>query len=200
MPSPSTIERLPSEIKFQLRDWLLDPRITQEEATDRTNELLIELGLPERVTKSSVGRAALRWKKVGERIQRQREMGEMFIAKVGAAPQGQSGLMINEMLRTVAFELSERILDLDQDDNEKLPGIIKQVKELALAMQRLEAAATLNVKRESEIRKQARDETLQEAATAIKEATSKAPVGENFTFDPKTIDYVTTVLYGLRPK
>lgn len=173
VPAASTIDRLPPDIKIQLREWLLDPRITQEQATDRTNDLLQELGLPERVTKSSVGRAALRWKKIGERIQRTREMGEMFVAKVGAAPQGESGLMINEMLRTLASELSEKLLDLDQDDPENLPGIIDQVKSMALAMQRLETAATNNVKRTTEIRKQEREKALQEAAKVMETAGKK---------------------------
>jgi hypothetical protein len=169
VPAASTIDRLPPEIKAQLRDWLQDPRNTQEQVTDRTNELLQELGLPERVTKSSVGRAALRWKKVGDRIRQSREMGEMFVAKVGAAPQGQTGLMINEILRTLAYDLSEKLLDADLDKPEDLPGVIDQVKALSLTMQRLESAATTNVKRDSEIKKTAREDALRDAANVVGE-------------------------------
>lgn len=175
MPRRSTVDKLSPEVRAQLRGWLQDPRLSQIEVTARTNELLTELGLPERVTKSSVNRAALRWEKVDSRIRQQREVSEMFIAKVGAAPQGQSGLMINEILRTLAYDLTEKLIDIDLENEEtNLPAVIDQVKALALTMQRLESAATNNVKREAEIRKQERDKALQDAANVIgKEASAQ---------------------------
>jgi len=166
MPQPSTIDRLPPEIKLQLQQLLQDPRVTQLEATARINAILEEEGHEERLTKSSVGRAAQRWSKIGDRLRQSREVGEMFIAKVGAAPQGQTGLMINEILRTLAYELSEKLLDADLEDAANLPAIIDQVKALALAVQRLEQSATINVKREGEIRKLA----LQQAADVVEKA------------------------------
>lgn len=166
MPSPSTIDRLPPDIKAQLQQLLLDPRVSQLEATAKINTILAEEGYDDRLSKSAVGRAAQRWAKVGERIRQSREVGEMFIAKVGAAPQGQTGLMINEILRTLAYELSEKMLDADLEDAANLPAIIDQVKSLALAMQRLEQSATINVKRETEIRKQA----IAEVAEVVAEA------------------------------
>jgi hypothetical protein len=177
--TPSTIDKLPPEIKIQLREWLQDPRITQEQATDRTNELLIELDLPERVTKSSVNRAAMRWKKVDGRIRQQREVSEMFIAKVGAAPQGQSGLMINEILRTLAYDLTEKLIDIDLEDEEtNLPAVIEQVKALSLTMQRLESAATNNVKRDNEIRKQEREKALQDAVKTVETSAKQAGISD----------------------
>lgn len=179
MSTPSTIDKLPPEIKIQLREWLQDPRITQEQATDRTNELLIELDLPERVTKSSVNRAAMRWKKVDGRIRQQREVSEMFIAKVGAAPQGQSGLMINEILRTLAYDLTEKLIDIDLEDEEtNLPAVIEQVKALSLTMQRLESAATNNVKRDNEIRKQEREKALQDAVKTVETSAKQAGISD----------------------
>lgn len=191
MPSPSTIDRLPPEIKIQLREWLQDPRLSQLQVTDRTNELLDELGLPERVTKSSVNRAAQRWKKVDGRIRQQREVSEMFIAKVGAAPQGQSGLMINELLRTIACEVTEKLLDINlSDDDADLPAIIDQVKALSLTMQRLESAATSNIKREAEIKKQLIDQVVGEV--------KKKAVDGTFQFDPEAVEYIAGALYGLK--
>lgn len=191
LPSPSTIDRLSPEIKAQLREWLQDPRVTQEQATDRTNELLEELGLPERVTKSSVGRAALRWKKVGDRVRQSREMGEMFVAKVGAAPQGQTGLMINEILRTIAYELSEKLLDVDTNDLETLPGLIDQVKALALAMQRLEQSATINVKRDDVIRAQEREKALRDAAEVMEKAGKKRGLSKD------TVQQIRSEILGI---
>ncbi len=166
MPKPSTIEILPPDIKANLQAWLQDPRITQEEATRRTNALLDLAGVPERVTKSSVNRYAVRMAEVGEKLKQSREVAQMYISQVGAAPQGQTGLLINEMLRTMAFDLTLKIQDADIADPEIMAATIDQVKALALAVQRLEQSATINVKREAEIRKSA----LADAAEAVEKA------------------------------
>ena len=158
MPTPSTIDRLPEDIKSQLQKLLQDPRLTQLDVTAKINELLEDDGHPERVSKSSVNRYAVKMKDVGEKLKQSREIAQMYIAQVGAAPQGQTGLLINEMLRSMAFDLTLKIQDADITDPETLGDTIEQVKNLALAVQRLEQSATINVKREAEIRKQALDE------------------------------------------
>lgn len=155
MPKPSTVEILPADIKAQLQAWLQDPRITQEEATSRANQLLELAGHPERLSKSSVNRYAVRMEEVGAKLKQSREVAQMFISHVGAAPQGQTGLLINEMLRSMAFELSLKMQEADLEDPEAMSATIGQMKNLALTMQRLEQSATINVKREGEIRKQA---------------------------------------------
>jgi len=162
MPKPSTIDLLPSEIKTQLQNWLQDPRITQLEATDRANSLLSALGLPERITKSSVNRYAVKMEEVGAKLRQSREVAQMYIAQVGAAPQGQTGLLINEMLRSMAFELSLKLQDADVEDPESMSATIDQIKNLSLTMQRLEQSATINVKREDDIRRQERERAAEQ--------------------------------------
>ncbi len=158
MPTPSTIDRLPEDILRQLQQLLQDPRCTQLEATAKINEILEADGHEERVTKSSVNRYAVKMKEVGDKLRQSREVAQMYIAQVGAAPQGQTGLLINEMLRSMAFDLTLKIQDADITDPETLSATIDQVKALALAVQRLEQSATINVKREADIRKQALDD------------------------------------------
>jgi hypothetical protein len=170
MSQPSTIDKLPPEIKAALQEYLQDPRITQEEATARVNELLAALGLPERVSKSSVNRYAIKMSEVGEKLRQSRDVAEMFISKVGAAPQGQMGLLINEILRTLAFDLSLKIQDADISDPETLAATIDQVKALALAVQRLEQSATLSIRREGEIRKQVAEQAAQVVEKTAKQA------------------------------
>lgn len=169
MSTPSTVDKIPADIRLQLQTLLQDPRVSILEATAQINAILEEEGHDDRLSKSAVGRAAMRWKKIGDRIRQTREVGEMFIAKVGAAPQGQTGLAINEILRTMACELSEKLLDADLENPETMAATIDQVKSLALAVQRLEQSATINVKREDVIRKQEREKALQEAATVVGE-------------------------------
>lgn len=166
MPKPSTIDILPPEVKAQLQAWLQDPRITQLEATERANSLLELAGHPERVTKSAVNRYAVKMEEVGAKLRQSREVASMYIAQVGAAPQGQTGLLINEMLRSMAFELSLKMQEADAEDPESMSATISQLKNLALTMQRLEQSATINVKREGEIRKAA----LNDAADNVEKA------------------------------
>jgi hypothetical protein len=167
MPKPSTIDILPPDIKSQLQAWLQDPRISQLEATERANSLLELAGHPERVTKSAVNRYAVRMEEVGAKLRQSREVASMFISHVGAAPQGQTGLLINEMLRSMAFELSLKMQEADMDDPEAMSATISQIKNLSLTMQRLEQSATINVKREGEIKRQALEsaaETMEKTA------------------------------------
>ena len=162
MPSASSVDLLPDHIRAELQALIQMPSITIIEATERINAILEAEGYQDRLSKSSVGRAAQRWKRIGDRIRQTREVGEMFISKVGAAPQGQTGLAINEILRTMACELSEKLLDADLEDPETMSATIDQVKSLALAVQRLEQSATINVKRDAMIRKSAIEDVSKE--------------------------------------
>lgn len=161
MPQKSSIERLPEDVRERLHELLRDPRVTQLEATARINEILEAEG-EGTLSKSAVNRYALRMEKVGSRLRQSREIAEMWIAKLGAAPQGKTGHLINEILRTLSFDVS-LMLQEGNLDAETAPGVVDMLKGLALTMQRLEKAATLNVKREQEIRKQA----LEDAAEAV---------------------------------
>lgn len=173
-PQPSSIDLLPAEIKSQLQQLLQDPRCTQLEVTAKINALLEAEGHEERVSKSAVNRYAVKMSEVGEKLRQSRDVAEMYISKVGAAPQGQMGLLINEILRTLAFDISLKIQDADLKDPETLASTIDQVKALALATQRLEQSATINVKREAEIKKQ----VLEIAAKTASETARKAGVSE----------------------
>jgi hypothetical protein len=165
MGKQSTIDRLPDDILERLQELLRDPRVTQLEATARINEVLAADGHQDRVTKSAVNRYDLKMREAGDKLRQSREMAKMWIGKLGAQPQGQVGHLINEILRTLAFDLSLKLQN-EELTAESLPGVISQVKGLSLAVQRLESSSTMNVKREAEIRKQERE--------ILKEKTLKA--------------------------
>lgn len=187
MPQASTIDLLPAEIKSQLQQLLQDPRCTQLDVTAKINALLEAEGHEERVSKSAVNRYAVKMSEVGEKLRQSREVADMYISKVGAAPQGQMGLLINEILRTLAFDISLKIQNADLKDPETLSSTIDQVKALALATQRLEQSTTINVKRENEIRKAA----LQDVATEVEKQ------ADTMQIKPETLDYIKKVIYGL---
>lgn len=169
----SSIKTLPPDILERLHELLHDPRVTQLEATARINEILAAEGLPDRVSKSAVNRYDLEMRQVGERLQQSREIAKVWIGKLGAAPQGQTGLLVNEILRTLAFDLSLKLQDAELSE-ETIPGVISQLKSLSLAVQRLEASSTMNVKREAEIKRQA----LEAAADKVGETAREAGVSQ----------------------
>ena len=167
MPRPSTIEQLPPDILEQLQELLRDPRVTQMEATARINDILAEQG-EEPVSKSAVNRYAVRMEQVGAKLRESRAVADMWIAKVGATPQGQLGHLINEMLRTLAFDVTLKLQDGEMTA-EDMPGVIDMLKHLSLSVMRLEKAASENVKREQHIKQQAREEAAEVAEKVAKQ-------------------------------
>lgn len=172
MARASTIERLPDDIREQLQALLRDPRVTQLDATDQINAILEAEGHEERLSKSAVNRYAVRMNEVGEKLRQSREVAEMWIAKLGAQPQGQLGHLVNEMLRSMAFDLALKLQEGELTE-ESMPAVIEMVKELSLSVTRLERASSENVKREELIRKQERERAAEEAASVVEE-TAKA--------------------------
>jgi len=159
---PSTIDLLPGEIKEQLQELLRDPRCSQLEATARINAILEEEGHEERVTKSSVNRYSLRMEQVGSKLRQSREIADMWVGKLGAQPQGQVGHLLNEMVRTLAFDCAMKLSEGD----EPIPP--RMLKDLSIAVERLEKAASENVKREDEIRRQERERAANEVSKIAK--------------------------------
>lgn len=151
MPRPSTITQLPPDILEQLQALLRDPRVAQLDATARINAILAERGAPP-VSKSAVNRYAVRMEEVGARLRQSRQVAQMWIGKLGAEPQGQVGHLLNEIVRTLAFEAAMHFAE------DETPIDPRSLKELAIAVHRLEQAAGDAVRREAEIRKKAAEE------------------------------------------
>ncbi|WP_027366944.1 DUF3486 family protein [Desulfocurvibacter africanus] len=178
MPRPSSIETLPPDVLERLQELLRDPRVTQLEVTKRINELLAAEGFPGRVSKSAVNRYAQRMEEVGAKLRQAREVAEMWIGKLGAVPQGQVGQLVNELLRTLAFELSLKMQEGEMSA-EEAPAVAKIIRDMAVGMEKLERAASENLKREEDIRRQAAEEAASKAEKiAKKRGLSKEAVQE----------------------
>ncbi len=159
---PSSIDLLPDDIRVRLQECLRDPRCTQLEATAKINAILANEGHPDRLSKSAVNRYALRMEEVGSKLKQSREVAEMWIGKLGAQPQGQVGHLLNEMVRTLAFDCAMTL----SEGEDPIPP--KMLKDLSIAVERLEKAASENVKREEEIRRQERQRAADQAAKIAK--------------------------------
>jgi hypothetical protein len=157
---PSTIDLLPPDIKEQLQELLRDPRVTQLAATAKINEILAQEGHQERVTKSSVNRYAVRMEEIGSKLRQSREIADMWVGKLGSQPAGQVGHLLNEMVRTLAFDAAMQLSEGDA------PVAPKMLKDLSIAIERLEKASSENVKRAADIEKRA----LSDAAKRVESA------------------------------
>lgn len=158
MGRPSSIKRLPPDIKARLDAWIRDESVTQSEAAERCNELLAEL-YPDHppVSRMAVNRYDLSMREVGARIQQAREISEVWIARLGSAPGGRTGHLITEMIRTMVFEIVQKLQE-GELDGDSMPDVIEQLKSLALTAARVERAAATSVKRERELKIQAAEE------------------------------------------
>lgn len=160
MARKSSIDLLPAEMRDALHELLRDPAISQLEATQKVNALLEAEGHDERLSKSSVNRYSQRMDAIGEKMRQSRQIADMWIGKLGNQPQGQVGKLLNEFTRTMAFETA---LHMSEGEDPVPP---KLLKELSLSIKHLEEAASVNEKREREIRRQ----MAEAAATAVDEA------------------------------
>ena len=161
MGNKSSIKTLPSDILEQLQALLRDPRMTQLDATARINAILTDQGQTP-VSKSAVNRYAIKMAEVGAKLQQSREIADMWIGKLGNQPSGQVGKLLNEVVRNLAFDAA---MHMAEDEEPAHPGAIK---ELAIAIEKLEAAASKNEQRDALIRKQAREEAAQELTEQLK--------------------------------
>jgi Protein of unknown function (DUF3486) len=168
MPRVSTIKRLPDDILEKMHELLRDARCTQLDITAQINTLLEQKGHDGRVSKSAVGRYALDMEEAGAHLRESREMAKQWIGTVGSAPQGEVGLYVNEIIRTLSLDVS-LMMRRGVIDAETAPDAVKMLKDLALTTMRLEKATSDNVKRAAEIKKQAMEEAADKVSEVAKQ-------------------------------
>ena len=111
---------------------------------------------------------------VGSRLRRSREIAAALGGQAGLEGQGQMGQVVNELLRSLLYDLSAKVQTEGVLGGEEMSATIDQLKGLALTMHRLEGAANLNLKREQEIR----TDTLQKAAAQVTSSTKKGGLSD----------------------
>ena len=152
-----SIEKLPPRTREKLAADVRDPGVTQAEAAERTNRALADDGSGERISRDAVGRYDRRMRTVGRKLLESRQVAEVWIAKLGSQPGGQTGHLITEMLRTLVFEVTLRLQE-DELTPDNVPQVVSALKQLSLSAARLERASAENVKREREISRAAAEE------------------------------------------
>jgi len=144
----SKIDLLPPKLKTELDALLRNKSHTQADILSAINELIEQAGLAEqKISKSGLSRYSVEMETVGQEIRAMRESTEMWVAQFGSKPTGETTQLLLEMLKTQHFKL---LMNANSDPDNLLDA--KTINTLALTLKRLEDAASVNMKREKEVR------------------------------------------------
>lgn len=155
---------LPDSIRKPLLEMLREKRFTQVQVREEINRLIEEAGLPDemKLSRGAVWRLPSENEEVARDLRDLREQTKAMVAELGDKPTGDTTTLILEMTRSLLFrKLRAARRDLE-DDGEIDIGLLKNIM---LAVQRLESAAERSMKREKEIRAA----YAEEAANAVTE-------------------------------
>lgn len=155
---------LPDSIRKPLLEMLREKRFTQVQVREEINRLIEEAGLPDemKLSRGAVWRLASENEEVARDLRDLREQTKAMVVELGDKPTGDTTTLILEMTRSLLFrKLRAARRDLE-DDGEIDIGLLKNIM---LAVQRLESAAERSMKREKEIRAA----YAEEAANAVTE-------------------------------
>jgi hypothetical protein len=140
MARPSTIARLPSEIREAIG------RLRDQGRT--LDEILTHLqGMEVTVSRSALGRHVQQMDKVGERLRRSRAISETLVRQLGDAPESQTARLNIEMMHSFLFDFLASAEEGAEDGSEAALAHVRDPKSVALmaeAVQRLTTASRQN--------------------------------------------------------
>lgn len=166
----SKIELLPEEIRSTLNAFIRSGNMTQKDIREAVNRMIDEAGLPDdaKLSRTGFNRYAKRMEDMGQRLRQSREVAEVWITKLGEAPTSDVGRLLQEFVRTMAFETSMRMMEEADEAQEVIPP--KALNQLALVVQRIEQASMTSHKVEKEIRTAFAQEAADKAESVAKKA------------------------------
>ena len=152
MPRRSNIVRLKPALREALEAWIREGELTQEEIAAEVNRLAGATV----VSKSGVNRYSIKMEAYGEKIRQARAVADMWMARLGDDSNNQMGKLLNEQLRTLAFDLT--ISGELDDDNMDIKDKVELLRDIANTLKNLELAASTNQERERKLRAQISEE------------------------------------------
>lgn len=115
------------------------------------------------ISSSAFNRKSLQIAKIGRDIAMAREMAAVFAEKVNDMPEGDVGMLINEMCKVIVYNMTADIAAMD------LEASAKMMKEISLTVYRLEQAGQISHKRRAAIMDRAKAEATEAVKTVAKE-------------------------------
>lgn len=167
----SKINLLPDEIRNTLNAFIRSGNMTQKDILEAVNQMIDEAGLPDdaKLSRTGFNRYAKRMEEMGQRLRQSREVAEVWATKLGDAPESDVGKLLQEFVRTMAFETSMKMMEQAEGEEGEVISP-KALGQLALVVQRIELAANSTIKREKEIRAAFAAEAAEQAEKIVKQA------------------------------
>lgn len=167
----SKVELLPKDIRDTLNAFLRSGDMNQKDILEAVNQMIDEAGLGDdaKPSRSSFHRYAKRMEGMGQRLRQSREVAEVWVTKLGEAPTSDVGKLLQEFVRTMAFETSMRMMENSEGEEGEVISP-KALGQLALVVQRIEQAAMTSHKVEKEIRAAFAAEAAEQAEHIVKQA------------------------------
>ncbi|MCU8204436.1 DUF3486 family protein [Vibrio vulnificus] len=149
----SKVELLPEGIRTTLNAFIRSGNMTQKDILEAVNQMIDEAGLGEdaKLSRTGFNRYAKRMEEMGQRLRQSREIAEVWVSKLGDAPTSDVGKLLQEFVRTMAFDTSMKMMEASEGEEGEVISP-KALGQLALAVQRIESASMTSMKREKEIR------------------------------------------------
>lgn len=149
----SKVELLPEEIRNTLNVFIRSGNMTQKDILEAVNQMIDDAGLGEdaKLSRTGFNRYAKRMEDLGQRLRQSREVAEVWVSKLGEAPTSDVGKLLQEFVRTMAFDTSMKMMEASEGEEGEVISP-KALGQLALVVQRIETAAMSSMKREKEIR------------------------------------------------
>lgn len=159
----SKVHTLPSEIKKKLDKMLRDGTLSQKVILAEINEMCAAARV-EGLSRSGLNRYSTHLETVGSKLREAQEISKVWVDEFGADSSNEVSQMVIQTLRTLALDTTFK----QADSKEPIPP--KHLKELAIAIEKLERAADITQKREIQLRKRVAEEAADAAETAAKAA------------------------------
>ncbi|EJL6357309.1 DUF3486 family protein [Vibrio cholerae] len=167
----SKVELLPEEIRNTLNVFIRSGNMTQKDILEAVNQMIDDAGLGDdaKLSRTGFNRYAKRMEDMGQRLRQSREVAEVWVSKLGEAPTSDVGKLLQEFVRTMAFETSMKMMEAAEGEEGEVISP-KALGQLALVVQRIETAAMISMKREKEIRAAFAAEAAEAAEKIVKQA------------------------------
>ena len=156
MARPSTIQRLPGELRELISDLRGKGR-TIDEILSKLRELDVD------VSRSALGRHVKQLDKIGDEIRRSRAVAEALVRQYGDAPESRAAKMNIELMHSLVTRL------MISEEGERAEFEPREAMQMATALQKLVQASKQDVDRETLVRKEFARK-LDEAVAAAEEA------------------------------
>lgn len=166
----SKVKLLPEHIRGPMNALIRSGEMMQKDILSEVHRMCEEAGLPDdaKPSKTSFNRYVKQMEDMGARIHQAREVAEVWTAKLGDAPTSDLSKLLQDFVRTMAFETSIKMAKNAADEDKIIPP--KALNQLAMVVQRVEQAAMTSHKVEKEIRAAFAAEAAEKAEKIVKQA------------------------------